>query len=88
MLERIFKFDKNRSMIDKQELHQLINTCDNEVLLSEVKELLKSDDIKDWWEDLSTEDKNLISESETQYQKGNFISHDKLVQQFEEWKKK
>jgi predicted HAD superfamily phosphohydrolase YqeG len=75
-------------MIDKQELHQLINTCDNEIVLAEVKDLLKSEEIKDWWEDLTSEDKNLVMESEMQYEKGNFISHDKLVQQFEEWKKK
>ena len=79
---------KNKHMIDKQELQQLINDCDNEILLAEVKELLKSEDIKDWWEELSSEDKNLVMESEMQYEKGNFISHDKLVQQFEEWKKK
>ncbi len=75
-------------MIDKQELHQLINTCDNEIVLAEVKDLLKSGEVKDWWEDLTLEDKNLVLESEIQYDKGNFISHDKLVQQFEEWKKK
>ncbi len=75
-------------MIDKQELHQLINTCDNEIVLGEIKDLLKSDEVKDWWEDLTSEDKNLVMESEIQYDKGNFISHDKLVQQFEEWKKK
>ena len=60
----MIKFGKNKNMIDKQELHQLINTCDNEILLAEVKDLLKSEDIKDWWEDLSSEDKNLVMESE------------------------
>jgi uncharacterized protein HemY len=75
-------------MIDKQELHQLINTCDNEIVLGEIKDLLKSKEVKDWWEDLTSEDKNSVMESEIQYDKGNFISHDKLVQQFEEWKKK
>ena len=34
-------------MIDKQELHQLINTCDNEIVLAEVKNLLQSEEIKD-----------------------------------------
>ena len=76
------------SLTDKQELHQLINDCNNDILLKEVKELLKSPSVKDWWEDLSSEDKNLIMESEMQYEKGDFITHDKLVQQFEEWKKK
>jgi len=75
-------------MIDKQELHQLINTCDNEIVLAEVKNLLQSEEIKDWWEDLAEEDQNLVMESEMQYKNGNFISHNNLVRQFEEWKKK
>lgn len=75
-------------LVNKEEIHQLINTCDNEILLVEVKELLQSPAAKDWWEDLSSEDKNLVMESEMQYEKGSHISHDKLLQQFEEWKKK
>ncbi len=74
-------------MIDKQELHQLINTCDNEIVLGEIKDLLKSKEVKDWWEDLTSEDKNLVLKSEMQYDKGSFITHDKLVQQFKEWKR-
>lgn len=70
----------------KQELHILIDKCDNELLLEEAKALLQTD--KDWWDDLSEEDKNLLMESETQYGKGDFISNDDLMKQFEEWKKK
>jgi len=76
------------SLTDKQELHQLINDCNNEILLTEVKNLLKSPTVIDWWEELNPEDKSLVMESEIQYEKGRFISHDKLVQQFEEWKTK
>ena len=72
----------------KKELHQLIDSCDNEVLLAEAKELLQSADVKDWWNELSEEDKNLVMESESEYEKGNFINHAELMQQFEEWKKK
>ena len=72
----------------KKELHQLIDNCDNEVLLAEAKELLKSADVKDWWNELSEEDKNLVMESDSEYEKGNFINHKELMQQFEEWKKK
>lgn len=74
--------------VNKQILHQLINDCNNEIVLSEVEELLKSSSKNDWWNDLSSEDKSLVMESEIQYEKGNFISHNKLLQQFEEWKKK
>jgi len=70
----------------KKELHQLIDKCDNELLLEEAKALLESE--KDWWNELSDEDKNLINESETQYGKGDFISHQELMQRFEAWKNK
>jgi hypothetical protein len=76
------------SLVNKQELYELINDCDNDMLLAEVKELLKSSDIDDWWDDLTFEDKSLIMESEMQYANGNIISHNMLIQQFEEWKKK
>lgn len=73
----------------KTELHKLINNCDNEMLLSEAKTLLESEnEIKDWWEELSEEDKNLVMESEAEYEKGNFISHAEFMEQFEIWKKK
>ena len=72
----------------KQELHQLVDKCDNEMLLEEAKVLLEAGDVGDWWDELSEEDKNLVVESEVQYGKGNFISHQELLQRFEEWKKK
>jgi len=73
----------------KNELHKLIDDCDNELLLSEAKNLLESNkEIKDWWDELTEEDKNLVLESEAEYEKGNFISNNELMQQFEAWKKK
>lgn len=73
----------------KNELHKLIDNCDNELLLSEAKTLLESNkQVKDWWDELTEEDKTLVMESEAEYEKGNFISHSALMQQFEAWKKK
>lgn len=72
----------------KTELHQLIDKCDNEILLAEAKEILLSNSLNDWWKELTPEDKNLVLESEIQYEQGKFISHMELVQQFEEWKGK
>lgn len=76
------------TQIVKQELHKLINECDNEILLEEAKELLLSSNVKDWWEELTEEDKNLVMESESQYNKGDFISHQELMTQFYAWKNK
>ncbi|MCW3106466.1 MAG: hypothetical protein JWQ09_972, partial [Segetibacter sp.] len=72
----------------KDELHQLIDKCDNEVLLSEVKEILLSNSLNDWWDELTEEDKNLLKESEQQYNQGKFVSNNELMKQFDEWKKK
>lgn len=70
----------------KKELHQLIDKCDNEKLLEEAKVLLQSD--KDWWDELTDEDRSLVMESEDQYGKGDFVSHEELMNRFEAWKKK
>ena len=71
----------------KNQLHKLIDNCDNELLLSEAKALLESGkEVKDWWDELTDEDKNLVMESEAEYEKGNFISHAELMKQFESWK--
>lgn len=72
----------------KQELHQLVDKCDNETILEEAKELLQAANTTDWWDELSEEDKNLVMESEVQYGKGDFINHQELMQRFEVWKKK
>ena len=73
----------------KQELHNLIEKCDNELILEEAKALLETNKaIDDWWDELTEEDKNLVKESEKQYGKGNFISHQELMKRFDEWKKK
>jgi hypothetical protein len=48
----------------KKELHELIDKCDNESVLEEVKALLESDKVVDWWDELSEIDKNLVKESD------------------------
>lgn len=38
----------------KNELHKLIDNCDNELLLSEAKALPESGpEVKDWWDELT-----------------------------------
>jgi hypothetical protein len=71
----------------KNELHKLVDDCENELLLAEIKALLTSGNkIKDWWDELTEEDKNLVMEYEAEYEKGDFISHSGLMKQFESWK--
>lgn len=70
----------------KKEVLQLVDNCNDDVLLLEAKQLLQAEN--DWWNELSEEDKNLVTESEAEYEKGNFTTHNKLMQDFEAWKKK
>lgn len=73
----------------KNELHQLVDNCNNELLLAEVKTLLESgNNLKDWWDELAEEDKNLVMDSEAAYEKNNFIAHTELMKQFELWRNK
>ena len=71
----------------KQELHQLIDNCDNELLLEEVKTILQNNPIKNWWDELADEDKSSLAQSETQFEKGEYIIHTELLQQFTTWAK-
>ena len=75
-------------MVLKSELHQLIDTCGNDLLLQEVKTILESDTAKYCWEELSEEDKQMLMESEVEYDRGGFITHAQLKDQMKEWKKK
>jgi hypothetical protein len=62
----MIKFGKRHFMdiLIKKELHELIDKCDNESVLDEVKALLESDKVVDWWDELSEIDKNLVKESD------------------------
>ncbi|MBS1620707.1 MAG: hypothetical protein JST10_16445 [Bacteroidetes bacterium] len=61
----------------KQELHKLVDKCDNELLLEEAKILLQTD--KDLCDEVSGVDENFVTESEPQYGKGVYISQRELI---------
>ena len=72
----------------KKELHELIDNCENEILLKEAKELLETPFSNDWWDELSDNDKKVILKSELEHEKGQFTTHNDLMQEFKEWRKK
>lgn len=65
----------------KAELHKLIDDCDNEALLQQAKTVLQSNNVKDWWDELTEEDNDDNSTPEKQYENGSLIT-DRLMQQF------
>ena len=73
----------------KDELYHIIDDCTNESVLYETQRLLESErGMSNWWNELSYEDKYMLTESEIEYEKENFILHKELMQQFEvrKWK--
>ena len=73
----------------KQRLHLLVDNCNDEYLLEEAKVVLESDKTgKDWWDELSEEDKEQFLEGEEEHEQGHPITHNRLMHQFGEWKKK
>jgi len=58
----------------KEQLHQLIDKCDDPSLLEDAKAILQDQNPSyDWWDDLSEEDRNLVKESEAQYGRGSML---------------
>jgi hypothetical protein len=72
----------------KSQLHHLVDTCENDLLLQEVKNILESSSVADWWEELPEKDKLMVMESEVEYKNGEFITHSQLKEQLAAWKKK
>lgn len=72
----------------KQKLHTLVDNCADEFLLEEAKAVLESSTSgKDFWDELSDEDKEFL-EAEEEHEQGHSVTHSRLMHQFGEWKKK
>ena len=73
----------------KQKLHLLVDNCNDEYLLEEAKAVLESSTTgQDWWDELSDEEKEEFLEGEEEHEKGHSVTHNRLMHQFGEWKKK
>jgi len=73
----------------KQKLHSLIDNCNDEYLLEEAKAVLESDKSgKGWWDELSEEEQDEFREAEDEHEQGHSLTHNSLMHQFGEWKKK
>jgi hypothetical protein len=77
------------SYLIKQKLHQLIDLCDNESQLEDIRSILQDQDSSyDWWDELSEKEQNQVRESEEQYERGEYISFNELMSQMDSKKKK
>lgn len=73
----------------KNQLHQLIESTDDEELLSEIyKKINPEPENADWWEMLGSNQKSRILESEQQYQKGDVVTNEDVLQKIQQWLQK
>ena len=77
------------SYLIKQKLHQLIDLCDNESQLEDIRSILQDQDSSyDGCDELSKKEQDQIRESEEQYERGEYISFNELMSQMDSKKKK
>ena len=72
----------------KEELHQLIDKCEEEAVLYEIKERLNGNEVEDWWDELTEEEQEEILESSRQVDAGNFYTQEEVHKMMEQWKTK
>lgn len=72
----------------KQEIHQLIENCNDDMLLNEAKVILASNNHTDWWEELTsvqqTELAKLINEPDDK----DVISNEEYLNMTARWRMK
>ena len=64
--------------LEKLELIKLLAETNDESIITSIKNIFNSKK-KDWWNNLSEEQQNIISESLEEYEKGHFSSFDDFI---------
>ena len=72
----------------KDELHKLIDTCNEEAVLYEVKQKLTHKE-EDWWNtDFTKEEQDEMLEASEQVKQGVFTTNEDVMKIFDKWKDK
>jgi predicted transcriptional regulator len=71
----------------KHTLHQLIDKIDEALLLAYLKVLESSMQVqaKDWWDEISTEERTEIEEGLAQADKGETVPHEEVMAKYKKW---
>ncbi|TXI67712.1 MAG: hypothetical protein E6Q45_07150 [Flavobacterium sp.] len=64
--------------LEKLELMKLLMETENPSVLQAIREIFQKEE-KDWWDDLTEEQQNILNESMEQYEKGEFSSFDDFI---------
>ncbi len=64
--------------LEKAGLMKLLAETNDELIIASVKKIFMTK-TKDFWDELSEEQQNILNESMAEYEKGEFISFDKFI---------
>ena len=64
--------------LDKLELMKMLMETENPSVLQAIRKIFQKEE-KDWWDDLTEEQQNILNESMEQYEKGEFSSFDDFI---------
>ena len=64
--------------LEKLELMKMLMETENPSVLEAIRKIFQKED-KDWWDDLTEEQQNILNESMEQYEKGEFSSFDDFI---------
>ena len=64
--------------LEKQELLDLLKETENPSILKAIRKIFKKEQ-KDWYDELSEEQKNILNESMEEYEKGEFSSFEDFI---------
>ncbi len=72
----------------KTSIRALVENCEDKNLLDGIYKILNSTqkpEEKDWWDELSDEDRLRLEESILQYGKGDYEKHETIMQKAKKW---
>lgn len=64
--------------LEKKELMKLLAETENPSIITEIKKVFQREK-KDWWDELSDEQKEAIEEGERQIEKGEFVTFEEMM---------
>jgi predicted transcriptional regulator len=67
--------------LEKLELIKLLADTENPAILKSIRKIFKKEQ-KDWWDDLTDEQKEEIEEGERQIERGEFILYEDMMKKY------
>ncbi|WP_343613361.1 hypothetical protein [Flavobacterium sp.] len=67
--------------LEKLELIKLLAETENPAILKSIRKIFKKEQ-KDWWDDLTDQQKEDITQSELEFERGEFTSYEDVMKKY------